>query len=399
MYEVQCWDGEVVATPVGPVVYAIYVNGALIPDLPLDSRLSQTWGQHDIFSVRIEYNRLYPMGTIQQWDNNAPVQIVWGRRPGQLNVWYGYVNHSEQNSHADSGTNSLQYTYYCIGTSMPMNTMTSVNWGHVSPTYIAKAMASKYHLRCVYTSTTTVLTNETQANMSDFNYMNALADKVGYRFWVSGGTLYFLNPADLLSNSSRQAVPGFTQNKSLSVQDTLRSFKVLQGDNLPGSVVAKRSISGIDSTTGHLFNATAGAGPVMLINTARVVTSLGQAQSTLNADTGLAQFWIGAEAELFGNTLIYPGKVVYLSGTAMPGGNIGYWLVISAKHILLASGTGNPSNDKYVTQCVLMRNSLGTVPSLNQTVILNPEFVPCALSENTWYSGSQVVVANGVING
>lgn len=386
------------AVPVGPVVYAIYVNGTLIPDLPLDSRLSQTWGQHDIFAIRIEYNRLFPMGTIQRWPDNAPVQIIWGRRPGQLNVWYGYINHSEQNSHADSGTNNLQNTYYCIGTSKPMNTMTSRAWGSVSPTYIAKAMAAKYHLRCVYTSTTTVLRHEIQANMSDFNYMNSLADKVGYRFWVSGGTLYFLNPADLLSNTSRQAVPSFSQNKSLSEQDTLRNFKALQGDNLPGSAVAVRTITGIDSTSGHLFTATTGSGDITLTNTTRVVTSLGQAQNLLDGTVGLSQFWIGATAELFGNTLIYPGKVVYLGGTALPG-NVGYWLVVSAKHILLASGSSSPSNDKYVTQCVLMRNTLGTVPSINQTVILNPEFVPCAVSNGQWYSGSQVSVANGIING
>jgi hypothetical protein len=387
------------ATPVGPVVYAIFVNGVSIPDLPLDSRLCQAWGQHDLFAVRIEYNRLFPMSTIQQWADNATVQIVWGRRPGQLQTWYGYVNHSEQSSHADSGTQDLQYTYYCIGTSKPMNTVTSMTWGSVSPTYIAKQMAAKYHLRCVFSTTTTVLTNETQANMSDFNYMNALADKTGYRFWVSGGTLYFLNPTDLITNTSRQAVPQFVQNKSLTQQDTMRKFQVLQGDNLPGSTVATRTITGIDQTSGHLFTATTGSGSVTLPNTTRVATSLGQAQSIIEAQADLSQFFVGATAELYGNTLIYPGKIIFLTGTALPGGNIGYWLVVSAKQILLSSGTGNPSNDKYVTQVVIMRNTMATVPALNNTVILSPEFVPCAVSNGQWFSSSQAVIANGVING
>lgn len=387
------------ATQVQPVIYAIYVNGLQVQDQPLDARLSQTWGMHDMWAIRIEYNRLYPMNTIQVWPDNALVQVVWGRAPGQLNTWYGYVNHSEQNSHADSGTNDLQYTYYLLGTSKPMNTTNSYVWGSVSPTYIAKQMALRYHLRCAYSTTTQVLTAETQASMTDFNYMNSLADKTGYRFWVSGGTLYFLNPAVLLQGAPRQAVPAFRQDKSLTQQDTMRNFKVLQGDNLPGSAVANRTISGIDSTSGNLFTASTGSGSTTLNNTTRIVQSLGEAQNILAAWQGLSQFWIGATAQLFGNTLIYPGKVVYLQGDALPGGNIGYWIVVSAEHILLSSGTTNPSNDKYVTNCVLMRNTLATVPATQNTVLIQPEFVPMAPSNGIWWSTSLQTIANGIING
>lgn len=382
-------------TPVGLVVYSVTVNGTQISDLPLDVSLTQTWGNHDIFTVRIEYNRGYPMNSINPWTPDAPVTIVWGRQPQTLNTWYGYVNHSEQKSNADSGTHNLQYTYYLIGTSYPMNAEASKVWGNVTPTYIAKTMAAKYHLRSVLTSTTRLLQNETQANMSDFNYMNYIAGKTGYRFWVSGGTLYLTDPAVVLSGSSNQGVPVFRQDKLMTQQDTLRDFYLLTGNNLPGSTVAQRQVYGIDSTSGHMLSASTGTG-LSKVNTSWVASSLSEATSIVNAWQGLSQFWIGAQAELFGNSLIYPGKVVYLTGLALPGGNAGYWIVASATHILKNSWTGLATNDKYVTQAVLLRNNGGTVPAFTGSTTVSPEFVTCALSGSQWYSSSLQTLYDGV---
>jgi hypothetical protein len=386
------------AVPVGPVVYQIYVNGRLIPDLPLDVWVEQTWGQHDIFAVRIEYNRGYPMNTISPWPDNAMVQIVWGRRPNALMNWYGYVNHHELASNADSGTHNLQYTYYCTGTSKPMNTETSRVWGSVTPTYIAKQLALKYHLRSVLTSTNWVLSSETQANMSDFDYLTYIADLTGFRWWVSGGTLYFIEPAVILAGTATQAVPVFRQDKQLSQQDTMRDFKLLRGDNLPGSTVANRQVFGIDQTSGHLFGVATGSGSVTKVNTARVATSLAGGSRIVSAWQGLSQFWLGASAELFGNSLLYPGKVVYLDGLALPGGNVGYWIVASAKHILKNSWTGLATNDKYVTQAVLMRNTSATIPAIRGMNVVSPEFVTCAPSNGVWFSSSLQTIYDGVVN-
>lgn len=360
--------------------------------------LTQTWGQHDIFAVRIEYNRGYPMNSIVPWPVNAPVSIVWGRQPQALNTWYGYVNHSEQNSNADSGTHNLQFTYYLIGTSKPMNAESSKVWGNVSPTFIAKTMATSYHLRSVLTSTTWVLSNETQANMSDFAYLNFIADKTGYRFWVSGGTLYFINPAVVLTGSSSQGVPVFTQNKLMTQQDTMRSFYQLTGDNLPGSMIAQRQIYGIDQTSGHLLSASTGTG-LAKVNTVRVASSLSDANSILTAWQDLSQFWIGATAELFGNNLVYPGKVVYLEGTALPGSNTGYWIVASARHVMKAAWTGLATSDKYVTQVTLLRNTAGTIPAFTGVTTVSPEFVTCQLSNGTWFSSSLQTLYDGSISG
>lgn len=387
------------AAAVGPVVYQVTVNGVVVNDMILDVELQMTWSCHDIFIFRIEYQRAYPMATITPWADNAPVQVVWGRRPQALNTWYGYVNHHKLSSNADSGTHNVQYTYVCIGTSKPMNTGNSQVWGAVTPTYIAKQMALRYGLRCVVTSTTWVLPPVVQANETDFAFMNRIADKTGYRFWVSGGTLYLINPAVVLVGAGQQAVPAYTMDKQLDKQDTIRDFEKYQGDNLPGSVQAQRSVYGIDSATGQLFQASTMpvGSTIQQNNSVRVATSYGEGTRIVQAWEGLSQFWVGASAELFGNTLLYPGKVVSLSGQAMTKSDAGFWIVGSAKHLLKMSGTNYPVADKYVVQASLLRNTSATVPTFKGTTKITPEFTTCVLGNGGWNSSNMSVIYDGVL--
>lgn len=389
------------STPVGPVIYQVTINGVVQQDFQLDVQLHQEWGMHDIFVVRIEYNRLFPMSSITPWAENAPVQIIWGRRPATLNTWYGYVNHYEMDGNADSGTHNLQFKYYLIGMSKPMNSDNSYVWGSVTPTYIAKKIAEKNKLRAVVTSTSWVLNSEVQAAESDFEFMNRIADKTGFRFWVSNGTLYFIDPAAILQGSSSQGVPIYTQNKLLDQQDTMRAFKVRKGDNLPGSANTVRSIFGIDSNTGQVFQATADNVPagatVTQFNTTRVADSYAEGKQIINAWQNLSQFFIYAQAELFGNQALYPGKVVYLNGNALPDDNVGYWMVASCTHVMKKSGTTYTVADKYVTQCTLVRNGTGTLPNIKSVSTITPEFVQCANNNGVWVSTNLSVVYDGVL--
>ena len=389
------------ATPVGPVIYQVMINGIVQPDFQLDVQLSQEWGRHDIFQVRVEYNRGFPMQTVQPWPENAPVQIVWGRRPGQLNTWYGYVNHYQMSTNADSGTHNLQFTYIIIGMSKPMNSDTSKVWGSVTPTYIAKTIAAKYNLRTVVTSTTWQLTSEVQAAESDFEFMNRIADKTGYRFWVSNGTLYLIDPAVVLQGAGVQAIPTFSCDKLLTQQDTLRDFQLMKGDNLPGSTIATRSVYGIDSASGQVFKATASPSAktnatITQVNTTRVANSYSEGKQIIDSWQSLSQFYIGANAELFGDQTLYPGKVVFLQGSALPDGNQGFWIVASTTHVMKKSSTTLSTADKYVTQCQLLRNSSASLPSIKAISPIVPEFVTCYEANGVWASSNLGVVYDGV---
>lgn len=386
-------------TPVPPVVYAVSVNGSPVTDVILNVSLEMCWGSHDIAAMRIEYNRGEDMSSVVTWPSDSLITMTWGQSAGALMTWYGYMNHYEMKSNADSGSHNLQLTYYCIGTSYPMNNQNSYQWGNVTGTYVAKVMAKRYGFRAVVTSGSPVLNGLQQANMSDFQFMNYLAQKTGYRFWCSNGTLYFVDPAIYFMGGYNQNVSTFQQDKSQIQQDTMRDFTVLQGNNLPGATVANRVVYGIDGATGNLIsNSTGGSGPT-IVNTSRSVTSLGEGQQVINAWTGLSQFWIGASAEFFGDQGIYPGKIVYLDGNALPAGNIGYWVVSRAKHLLLMSGTPLTVLDKYATQVDILRNSGGPTPNYKSVVTVSPEIVTCINNKGVWNAAQQTVIVDGITNG
>lgn len=384
---------------VPPVVYAVTINGTPVSETILNVSLEMAWGMHDIVALRIEYNRGEDMSSITPWPDNALVTMTWGQSAGALMTWYGYINHYEMRSNADSGYHNLQITYYCIGTSKPMNSQQSYNWGSVTGTYVAKTMAARYGFRAVVTSGAQVQYNLTQANMSDFQFMQYLAQKTGYRFWCSNGTLYFVDPVIYFMGGFNQGVSTFQQDKKQFQQDTMRDFTVLRGDNLPGATVANRVVYGIDGATGRLISSSTGGSGPTIVNTTWSVNSLADAQQVLESWQGLSQFWIQATAEFFGDQGIYPGKIVYLDGNALPGGNIGYWVVSRAKHLLLMSGTPLPTLDKYTTQVDLLRNTGGPVPNYKNVVTVSPEIVMCVNNQGTWQASQQVVIVDGISNG
>ena len=386
--------------PVGPVVYAIYVNGTQQNVFPLDVELRQEWGSHDLFMIRIEIPRTFTgMQSTQFWAENAPVDIIWGRRPDNVNHWYGYVNHVTFDGNSSSGTKAAQITYTLIGTSKPMNTDRNKTWGEVTGTFIAKTIFGSYGLRSVLTSTDWVLPYEVQANESDFAFLNRIADKIGFRMWVSGSTGYFVDPATILSSSSSQGVPNFYLDKRFTQVDTIRQFNMNQGDNLPGVTKATRQIYGIDSASGNVFKATASSNTnstVTQIYTDWPATDFQTAQNLVQAKQDRSQFWVTACAELFGDSFIYPGKLVKLNGLQLPPEGQGYWLVGSARHMIKASGTTVSSNDKYLTEVTLMRNSTNVIPSLSNTNQITPEFVSCQLLQGLWSSTQATVLYDGV---
>lgn len=383
--------------PVPPVAYAIFVNEVLIKDFALDIELRQSWGQHDLFYVRIEYYKGLNLTSLAIWPDNAPIRIVWGQGANNIQTWYGYVNHHTMDSNSDSGNKTMQITYTCIGTSKPMNTDKTRTWGQVTGTYIAKTIAAEYGLRAVLSSTNWVLPSEVQVSESDFKFLNRIANKVGYRAWVSGGTLYFVDPAVVLQGNITQAIPQFTMNKSFIQLDTIRNFHMLKGDNIPGSVQSTRVISGIDKNSGLPFTVAANtpgivSSGIVQINTEWPVTSVYEAQQLANALQSRSQFWQAATAELYGNSLLYPGKVVNLTGNQLNNESSGFWIIASADHVLKSSGTSDTSKDKYVTHVDLLKNTTVTTLSLKNTTSITPEFTTCTLANGQWRSQLQTVV-------
>jgi hypothetical protein len=137
---------------------------------------------------------------------------------------------------------------------------------------------------------------------------------------------------------------------------------------------------------------------VTKVQTGLFAGSVAEAQVMSNAWQSAAQFYVQAEAELFGNTMLYPGKLVYLQGSGLPAGDAGYWMVSSAEHVLKISGTNYTILDKFVTRVRLLRNEGGLTPKITNTSIIRPEFVACRNMGGVWQAASVGALYDGVLS-
>jgi hypothetical protein len=278
-----------------------------------------------------------------------------------------------------------------------LNNCLTQTWQNVSPSYIAMQIGQTLGFRQVLTNMSTIVNFEAQAGESSIGFLNRLGDKYGLRLWCSGGTLYFISPQVAL-NAGGQANTAltFTLNKDLHLQDTLRDFHLTGGQGLPGAIVANRAVYGVDPTTNQMFVGVSNPPTTTTqnyFNTERTATSYAQALQLADAWQSVSQHWNGAEATVWGRTMLYPGKVVSLQGTRMPAGTTGDWLVVSSHHVLKSSGLASPPLDRYLCHIQVARNS-PTALSVTNSSAVSPEFVTMTLSAST----STAVTSNANIS-
>lgn len=387
--------------PVLPAIYNTYFNERQVREQNYlrDMELRQHFGHHDLMFLRFEIPMTYTNPhKIKVYPAGTPVRVVWGRKP-DLNTWYGYVNHKEMNSEADSSTSQFQLTYTCIGTSQVLNKDKTRTWGQVTPTYIAKKIAKENGFRCVVTKVNWVLPYEVQAAESDFCFLNRVADKTGMRFWCSGGTLYLIDPAVAIYGSSKIAVPKFQHDKFSYQLDTLRYVELMDGYNLPGTVLANRKLHGIDKYSGQLFTAVTKPGQsteIDYVNDFRRVDNYHEAKKITDAWQSVSQHFTGTKAEVFGNPLLYPGKLVNFQGRVLMDNTRGYWLVTQAKHTIRASNFTQSTLDSFTTELDVMRNVPEKDVKLKGIQPVQPEMLGMRLGGPKWKTGNTSVIVDGV---
>lgn len=384
--------------PVQKVVFKATVNGKSDSFTPLDFELRQSWGQQDLLLGRTVVPKGRNASLLQTWPENSPVQITWGRPPQTLQNWYGYLGHSEISTNDDLTGQNVQLVYAMTGTSKTMQGDASKTWTGYTLSGIATFLARKYGMRAVVTQYSTVLSSEVQASESDWSFLNRIAMKYGARVWVSGGTLYLVNPTAIMSGASNFAIPTYSINKLGGIQDSAQNFQALSGDQLPGAVKMNHAISGLDSA-GKVYTVRQdGADPSAgdIIQSAYHASSPAQAKQLANAEASLSQFNQVATVECMGFGLIYPGKIIALAGQALPAGNAGNWIVASATHIAKQGGSPDPTKDSYITRCTILRNNTG-YPLIKGVQKISPEIMPCTQRGNVWQAQAIGTVIEGVM--
>jgi hypothetical protein len=214
----------------------------------------------------------------------APVVLDYGRSPNDIVRWYGYVHHSSVL--ASNSSKTVTARYVCIGTSLPLNIQRTRSWKNVSPTSIVRQVGRQNGLRTVISPSSRRLTYWAQSGQSDFKLLQDLAHEVGFRFWVEGTTLYFLDPRVLLLGQKAQNIPVFSKNQQPGVMDTIRELSILAGTMVPrqNGTTGTSSISGLDAKTGRVIKASSASNTgtsafLNSITTARAVDNYADAQA------------------------------------------------------------------------------------------------------------------------
>lgn len=335
-----------------------YANGSWNLDRVHSVEVIGAQGLHEI--AILTYG--YPRSDSVVPPEKTQVTITYGRKATGLRTFYGYVNHFEPDGDRGAGTIRV----WCIGTSLPLNSANPYSWTNVSASYVARVIAQRYQLRPVLTRTREIISHWAQGNENDFEMMNRLAARAGVKFWVTGGSLYFLDPTTLLTEA--QQTPRLVMNGR--ADDTLLKVGGVVGSLAPEDTPAVNYVYGLKNSSngtdvfGTLVKAssirsTLNAGMTLGSNTNVVnmpTTSAAEAQSIVDAATNVGS-WVTVSAYVNPTEAIEIGDVVTLEGSKCPGPLSGVWVVCGTdeKHVFITDG---PTRQGSARTCVLtlMRN-------------------------------------------
>jgi phage protein D len=363
---------------------------------------SRAWDINMAFNKHTyaELDILYPgpfssTASINTYTENSPIKVSYGTPP-YIETFYGYVNHSELIS--PTGASNITMRYGLIGTSQPMNNQHTRSWKSTSASAIARQIAQQQGFRSIISSTDRVLDYWAQSGESDLQLLDDLAAESGFRFWVDGSTLTFIDPELLLTGTIENAVPVFTYNRSAGTPDTLTDFNPVTGQNVPGQgIQANRMIHGVDSRTGQPFkystNANANIGVpsstttpyINKVITDQYVRNYGQAKAVLDATSNSNRDWAQADVAVLGTPRLKPGYLVNLQGSALPSDSSGLWQVIAARHVIVPSRVGSGTTALNASYLTISRNQIDNV-TFNRTKSLTGigEIGGCYLLKGNW---------------
>lgn len=317
----------------------------------------------------------------------TPLGFQWGLSPTAVRTFYGYVNHHEM---VDSDVDGEMYLrFFCIGTSQSLNLPEPSSWKNVTASYIARLVAEKHGLRAVVHNSKTLLPYWTPGQASDFVMLNRLAEETGYRFWVDGATLYFVDPLVLLTSPDRSQPASYTFDRQPG--DTLMGVRSIHGSLAPvESAPTARQVFGINDDAGRLIQASSRkasadlglAAPVSTTIHPKAVSTLAEA-TRITEDASTSGSWTSLQAITVGDGRARIGSLVDLDGTALNAKYAGTWMASDIIHVL--SPAPSVGTLTYTAQVELTRNQLDQ-PFFSSYTSLKDALseVPAVLRNGRW---------------
>lgn len=360
----------------------------------------QAEGAHQVVELTVmhTYNPSFPAqqwrtpaGSV--WPENTPVRLQFGWYADDSADWYGYVASSRvvasETDPKFGHAVQVPVVYTLTGASMPMQTRRNKTWRGTTASAAARQLAQDYNLQARVDPTSYVWGQSTQAS-SDWQYLNDLADRSGYRLYCDNTTMWFVDRRTVMQTPDG-TWPKFWQRKAPGFTDSLREFSAVVGDTDPaGGLRARYETTAFNRTSNILTESTytqdrttvQGQSVDPLLTTqysTRPADSYAQSQRLLNAEADW--LWVEARAVVNGDPRLKPGALVEFRGAGIGDANEGLWMVRSAVHKLCINQV-YAQKSTYVTTLVVGRDDARSLTLGVQGRPLTP--APTVLVSGRW---------------
>lgn len=336
----------------------------------------------DILVPRPLLNELTP------YKSGQAIKLTWkGSQRGKSGTFYGYFDHIDSPFiRIGGGTDQSLATLRCYGASYVMKNEGFDTFSGLTADQIAKKIARLFNFSFVCDPHPFVWPTYTQAGKSYWALLVELAKRIGYVVYVLGTTLYFV---DRRSAGGLVRIPyAYTINTSpRSATDALVfNPEISSGDGVDHAKAGVYTTNGISDLTGEAIALKQSVQPYYgstvvqqkfftrtIAN--RTPTSIGEAQTYLDAAESLSMFTMYANMSVRGNAGLAPGGLVSLvTPHARYRQFVGTWYVCETTQILKPAA--------YTTVMEVATDAQGTAGVTPQYGTLNQNSLPPTVFAN-----------------
>lgn len=296
---------------------------------PVSVFIRQKEYEHDVAVVELDQEH---HGPLTQYRKGAPVVITWGYLPGDIERFYGYVDHTAQ---VDSTTKTRKLKVYCVGASYRMNQAHRRSFLKLFVGSILSRVAKEHGLSLQSDPSSRYHVHIPQLGRTDWNMCVALAKDIGFTFGCRQTSLYFKRR---LIDTKPGRQPTFLLNRAA----TATRGAVYEVTHKQGSApfAEKRivQVDGIDANGKPLQITDYGDccdpdKPIFkTFLDEETPRSIHEGRELLFGLSAMNRFYVIAKAKLSGHPRVRPGMTIKFGGVSPEAD--GYWWVGSVEHTI-----------------------------------------------------------------
>lgn len=311
-------------------------------------------GSHAVAEITVmsNYKKAFPSQTWRTpagalWAEQTPVYFQYRWYADDPAHFYGYVVSSRvlanETDPRYASLTLVPVRYTLVGASMVMQDHANRLWRDVTASSMARTVSQENSFLPWVEPSVEIFDQRMQAQ-SDWTFLSDLAQRVGYRLFLDGTTLHFVNKSTYLP-SADGTVPLFRQSKTPGVVESLRQFNGTIGETDPDGGLRSRTTMTALNRQSTLLTQSAYTPPRTDRLGRPVTPSISQQYSTLPANSytqsqallsGDATYlWVEAQAVTNGDARLKPGSVVDLEGDGIGEEHQGLWMVRDVTHRLV----------------------------------------------------------------